>query len=632
MSLVLQQEIRLDEVYDALEAPGETGMSGDRMQLACTAFSRVAMAMAAAPPIDDLLHVVAHEISELVGVERCSIHLRDEAGDLFRGYVGECGGASLDNDIKRSLAGVPADGMTSELLETRRPVIVSNARDDPRTVKSTVRFWKIRSIMAVPMLFAGEVIGVIFLDDENRPHVFTEEDADAAAVFANLVAATVMHAQGQIELRSQLHAAQRQLRALRRATAVDERLSEVVLGGGALKELLDTLAELLGKPCAVFSASGERLATALPSCAAADGIAPRLLEPEFASRPAVREALDAHEGSRAYVVGPLPGAGVLHRHVVAPVLLGSELWGRLVVMEHKTRFVGGDIVALRRAATLLALHVSTERKAIEADWNAGSSLVGELLSGCSDPAVVQRRADRLGIRLDAPRAVMLIGSRSLAQQEVPDFRAVGAAFRQACPELTVHVAALSDAVAALLEVPEDADPSCFVAASRSRLEAVRQILNPGDHLVAGISTVQSDREGYRVAYQEARQVVDCVRRFAPEGGPTIFTADELGAGRVFLATSDGDLVANFAEKTLGGLVGDRSKADLLTTLCSFFENMGSIRRSAECLSVHENTVRYRLTRIEELTGLAVMHDPDAQLRARLSLLALLLQGRLPASS
>ena len=91
---------------------------------------------------------------------------------------------------------------------------------------------------------------------------------------------------------------------------------------------------------------------------------------------------------------------------------------------------------------------------------------------------------------------------------------------------------------------------------------------------------------------------------------------------MFLATSDGELVTSFAEKTLGELMGDPSKADLLTTLCSFFENMGSIRRSAEWLGVHENTIRYRLTRIEELTGLAVMHDPDAQLRARLSLLAL----------
>ena len=60
-----------------------------------------------------------------------------------------------------------------------------------------------------------------------------------------------------------------------------------------------------------------------------------------------------------------------------------------------------------------------------------------------------------------------------------------------------------------------------------------------------------------------------------------------------------------------------------------FDNMGSIRGSAAALEVHENTIRYRLSRIEELTGLAVMHDPDAQLRARLSLLVLLLQGRLP---
>jgi hypothetical protein len=630
MSVMLGREIGLEEMYDAPAAPGDTGPSGARLREALDAFARVA-ATGSSPDIDALLHVVAREISRLAGVERCSIHLRDEAGDVFRGYVGQNRGASLDRHIKRSLAGVPADGMTRELLETRRPVIISNAKDDPRMVKSTVRFWKIRSIMAVPMVFADEVVGVIFLDDENQPHVFTDEDADVAAAFADLSAAVVMNLLSELEQRSQLAAAQRQLKALRRATAVDERLSEVVLEGGPLQELLDTLAELLGKPCAVFGATGERLATAVPGDAAADGIAPRLLEPEFANRPAVREALAAHDGSRAYVVGPLPGAGVLHRHVVAPVMLAGELWGRLVVMEHKTRFVGGDIVTLRRAAGLIALHVSSERKAIEADWNAGSSLAGELISGCADPAVVRRRADRLGIRLDAPRAVMLIGSRSGAEEDVPDFRSVADAFRTACPELTVHTAALSDAVVALIELPAGADPSSFVADRRSTFEEVRRLL-PAEHVVAGISTVHVGPDGCRVGYREARQVVECIRRFASDGGPTIFTAEELGSGRVFLATSDGELVTSFAEQTLGGLVQDPSKGDLLTTLRSFFENMGSIRRSADCLGVHENTIRYRLTRIEELTGLAVMHDPDAQLRARLSLLALLLQGRLPSAA
>src|SRR5918997_38851 len=153
------REIGLEEIYDAPAAPGDSGPSSARMRQALAAFSRVAAATAS-PDIDGLLHVVAREIAALVGVERCSIHLRDEASDVFRGYVGQSCGVSLDPDIKRSLAGVPADGITRELLDTRRPVIVSNAKDDPRTVKSTVRFWKIRSIMAVPMVFADEVVGV----------------------------------------------------------------------------------------------------------------------------------------------------------------------------------------------------------------------------------------------------------------------------------------------------------------------------------------------------------------------------------------------------------------------------------------------------------------------------------------
>jgi GAF domain-containing protein/sugar diacid utilization regulator len=628
VSVTLNREIGLEEIYTG-PVRGEDGAAA--LPRALAAFSRVAAATAGSTDVDDLLHVVAREISALIGVERCSIHLRDEAGDVFRGCVGSNGGASLDRNIKRSLAGVPADGMTRELLDTHRPVIISNARTDPRTVKSTVRFWKIRSIMAVPMIFAGEVVGVIFLDDEDRPHVFSDDDADVAAAFADLCAVAVTHTLDELELRSQLGASQRQLKALQRATAVDERLCEVVLEGRPLQDLLDTLAELLGKPCAVFGADGERLATALPPCAAADGIAPRLLEPEFANRPAVREALAEHDDSRAYVVGPLPSAGVLHRHVVAPVRLAGELWGRLVVMEHKTRFVGGDIVTLRRAAALIALHVNSERKAIEADWNASASLVSELMSGCSDGSVVQRRADRLGMRLDVPRVVMVITSRSGAEEDVPDFRSLADAFGSACPEMSIHTGALADGAVALIDVPDGAEPQSVAADCRAVFAELQGEVEPDDELVAGISAVHGDADGYRSAYHEARQVVDCIRRFAPAGGTTVFSADELGAGRVFLATSDEELVTSFAEKTLGGLMDDPSKSDLLTTLCSFFENMGNIRRSAEGLGVHENTVRYRLTRIEEVTGLAVMHDPDAQLRARLSLLALLLQGRLPSA-
>lgn len=605
-----------------------TVVSEDRLRRAVASFSEVAALLGKTASVDDLLHAVAREITALVGVGRCSIHLRDESTGTFRGCVGCSGAVPLGDDIKRSLAGGPADGMTREVLETRRAVVVRKAKDDPRTVKSTVRFWKIRSIMAVPMVFAGEVVGVVFLDDEDRLHDFTEEDQEVATVFAGLAAVAVMHARDHVDLCAQVEGARRQLKALRRAAAVDEKLSDLVLHGRPLQHLLDTLSELLGKPCAVFDAEGARVATAVPP-GTQDGIAPRLLEPQIVSQPAVRDAMAEHDGSRAFVVGPLPAAGVLHRHVVAPVVVNDEVWGRLVVMEHKTRFTGGDMVTLRRAATLVAVQVSTERRALEADCDAGSSLVAELLGGHSDAAPVQRRAEHLGVRLDVPRAVLVLGTRNGSERGLPDFRAVAKALRAIAPQRVVHAAVVRGTVAVLTQLPSGGDEAAFVAEQRATLEALMKRLPRGDRLVAGISSVRVDHDGYRAGFAEARQVVDCIRRYAPADGPSILTASELGAGRLFLATSDAELVTGFAEETFGGMVSDPSKADLLTTLCSFFENMASIRRTAASLSLHENTIRYRLSRIEELTGLAVTHDPDAQLRARLSLLVLLLQGRLP---
>lgn len=605
-------------------------MSDSHMRRAFAALSEITPAAAGVTSIEDLLRLVTERAATLVGIERCSIYMREERATLFRGCAGCSKGTPLPDDFKRWVAGVPADGVTREVLETRRPVVVANARQDVRMVKSTVRHWQIRSLLEVPMVVDGQVTGLLLMDDVDRQHEFSVDEVELGRCFADLAGGLIAQTQTRLELQSKLGAATRQLNALRRATAVDERLSDLVLEGRSLAELTGTLAELLGKPCALFLPGGERVAAALPE-AAPESALPRLLEPAVAGLPEVRQALTENEGARAFVVSPVPAAGLLHRHVVAPIVLGDELWGRLVVLEHKARFTGGDVVAVRRAATLIALQVSSERKAVEADWNAGASLAAELLGCGSDAAVARRRADRLGVRPDAERLVVVFGSRSGTEADALDFRAVVAAFEREAADLSVHVTALEGGVAALVEVPAGTDPRGFALAERERFDAIRASLPRSSQLIVGISGVSGGPAGYRVAHREARQVVECIRRLSPPGGPALFTADELGVGSLLLSSSDGEAMATFAEQTVGELLREHSKADLLTTLCSFFDNMGSIRGSAAALEVHENTIRYRLSRIEELTGLAVMHDPDAQLRARLSLLVLLLQGRLPRS-
>jgi GAF domain-containing protein len=595
------------------------------------AFAQVTAALESTSNLDDLLRVVAREVAALVGVERCSVHLRGEKGGVFRRCVGHPDDQEIDAYVKRTLAGIPADGVTLELLRTKRPVIVNNARTDPRLIRSTVRVWMIGSMMAVPLVFDDEVIGIIHLDDVDRPHVFTEADAGVVPMFASLAAAAVAHGQSKTELEAKVETAQGQVDALLRVATITQHLSAVVLSGGGPHEVVETLARLLGKPCAVYNAHHVRLAAAT-SPGVDDSTLPQLLEPACVAMPEVRDALSSGAPGRPFLVGPLRNAGVLHRYVVAPVVVDDELLARLVVMEHRRGFSGEDIVTLRRAAILLGLHLRAERRVVAGDDDVGASLTADLLAGRAEAAVVQRRADWIGMRLDTPRVVALIGSRTGVTAAPADVRLALEAFGDSTPEVTVHATAVAEGVAALVTVDGVDDDDRLLEATRDVVLRVCTWLGAGANIAAALSGVHSSYGGYTDGYLEARQVLECIRRFAPGPGPDVFSARDLGAGRVVLATSDREAIRRFADTTFGTMVRDPTKAHLLGTLRSFFDNMASIRRCALCLGVHENTVRYRLTRIEELTGLSMTHDPDAQLRLRLSMLVLMLEGRLPAAT
>src|ERR1700760_4809395 len=253
-------------------------MTESHIRRAFTALSRITPAAAAVTSIDDLLRLVTERAAKLVGVERCSIYMREERANLFRGCAGCSKGSPLPDDFKRWVAGVPADGVTREVLETRLPVVVANARNDERMVKSTVRHWQIRALLEVPMVVDGQVIALLLMDDVDQQHEFTPDEAELARSFADRAGHLIAVTRTRLELQSKLGAAGRQLNALRRATAVDEKLSDLVLEGRTLGDLTATLAELLGKPCALFLPSGERVAAALPEMAPESSV-PRLVGP-----------------------------------------------------------------------------------------------------------------------------------------------------------------------------------------------------------------------------------------------------------------------------------------------------------------------------------------------------------------
>jgi len=92
------------------------------------------------------------------------------------------------------------------------------------------------------------------------------------------------------------------------------------------------------------------------------------------------------------------------------------------------------------------------------------------------------------------------------------------------------------------------------------------------------------------------------------GEPSASACDDRDAGRQFhevlLASVPASLLHASAERLLGPLrdYDTRHNAELLPTLRSFLGCDGSWAACASVMYVHVNTVRYRIGRIEALTG------------------------------
>ena len=106
--------------------------------------------------------------------------------------------------------------------------------------------------------------------------------------------------------------------------------------------------------------------------------------------------------------------------------------------------------------------------------------------------------------------------------------------------------------------------------------------------------------------QSARRLATIRAAAAPAPVPAIYvvTSDEVASHELLLASVPSSVLRSFQDRLLGPLLAydERHRAELLPTLREFLACSGSWNACAARMYVHVNTVRYRIRRIEELTG------------------------------
>ena len=236
------------------------------------------------------------------------------------------------------------------------------------------------------------------------------------------------------------------------------------------------------------------------------------------------------------------------------------------------------------AQNLISVELNNMVKQRQAQRALCGQVLEDVIHGALETSEAQRRLAGVGLNSTRKNVVLL---------------AVSAAHHKALASTSVPQQ-LENAVAAVvgkdlvLVVNDDGSGSPALARKLSD-----HLAEAGIHATIGIGGAYTKPNGLRWSYFEARE--------AASHGMPVNEPERLSLTSLLLASEDVPL-ADMANESLNPLRAFDAAhgAELMTTLESYLNNNGSVSAVAEALTLHRNTVRYRLAQITELTG----YDPS----------------------
>ena len=323
--------------------------------------------------------------------------------------------------------------------------------------------------------------------------------------------------------------------------------------------------------------------------------------PRSAVAPAPRPPAASPPGGRAIVL-PVPRTGAGEDSSPQAWLLAARHGGALTEL---------DKLVVHHAVTVVALELLRRRVAADTERRLAGDVLASLLSGELENAELRRRLQPFGLE-DRVSALVLAPPRQL--KDATEAALATAARAEAGGGLAAGHGTLS---CALLPVA-GGEEELFALAERVR-EAVSAEV--GEELRAGAGRAVPVHD-LRRGFHEARWALEAIalaeeprgdvrphvaqrpRRRRRREPRLLATYRDLGSFQLLLQLQDDDALRLFCDSILSPIESGEGAygGELMRSLEVFIECNGQWERAAKRLFCHRHTLRYRIRRIEELTG------------------------------
>ncbi|HMJ14726.1 MAG TPA: sigma 54-interacting transcriptional regulator [Polyangiaceae bacterium] len=183
--------------------------------------------------VDELLEQLLDDVIELTGAAR-GVVLLISPGDGDGAAPRVRASRNVRHEAIADASGAISDSIVRQVIESKRPVIVSDALTDTTFGKSeSVIALKLSSVMCVPLVNQGEVIGALYVGNDEIKHLFDRQQLDLLTIFAGQASLILQNAM----LLSALRADKEKLSA----ELLDKRFGEII---GACASMMEVFRKL----------------------------------------------------------------------------------------------------------------------------------------------------------------------------------------------------------------------------------------------------------------------------------------------------------------------------------------------------------------------------------------------------
>ncbi len=373
---------------------------------------------------------------------------------------------------------------------------------------------------------------------------------------------------------------------LQRSMDIHQRLTQVAVSGDGQPGIARALHELTGMPVAIEDRYGNLTAWAgrgKPDPYPKEPFAKR----EQLLRRLMRASKPIRDGERLTLLAS-PRTDVI---------------GVLALIDPEHTADKADLVALEHGATVLSMELARLRGIADTELRLRRDLVHDLLAGDDDESALTR-AEALDYDLRRPHRVVIVEARGRARAYDSLLSAVRRAMRQARHD------GLFEAGSGHIAI---------ITADQANWEQLRRTIASylGGQVHIGVGGVCARPSELPRSLREAHLALRLQKALLHGSGTCEYP--KLGIFRMLAAMTDLTDVDRFVREWLGCLLeyDERRKSELVHTLTQYLEHGGNYDATAAELSVHKSTLKYRLQRIRELTGLD-LNDPDVHFNLQLA--------------